>query len=79
MSRWIRVKQGSALPADAQCVIVSGWIYGKPENGRYVEPCVFADGEFHPCSVSDDGDLIADFDGEMNAVTHWMVLPEPPR
>lgn len=76
MSEWI--KRSDKLPDDGQCVIATGFLYGKKENGRWVEPSVFADGEFHPCSSNDDGDLVADFNADMNKTTHWQPLPPAP-
>jgi len=76
MSGWISVKGRS--PEDRQCVIATGFIYGKAELGRWVEPCVYADGEYHPIGYDDVHELCADLEGEMNTTTHWMPLPVPP-
>ncbi|MCA4076448.1 DUF551 domain-containing protein [Pseudomonas kurunegalensis] len=75
MSGWI--KCSDRLPAPGVIVVGSGHLYGKSENGRWVEPTIFADGEFHGLGVDDDGDVAPDFDTTMRP-THWQPLPSPP-
>lgn len=76
MSDWI--KCSDRLPDEDVIVIGSGFLYGKPENGRYVEPTILAEGEFHGLITDEDGEVVADFDGTMDP-THWQPLPSPPK
>lgn len=77
MSEWIKCSE--RLPCDGQLVILSGHFYRDPERPRFVEPSVFACGEFHPIAYDECSDYepIADGDATMEG-THWMPLPEPP-
>lgn len=76
-SPWISVEE--RLPRHGQMVIASGFIFGKPENGRWVEPAIYGDdGEFHPPTQDGNGETVADFDCEMNCTTHWTPLPAAP-
>ena len=76
MSEWI--KCSDRLPDDDVIVIGTGFLYGKPENGRWVEPTILAGGEFHGLITNEDYEYVADFDGVMKP-THWQALPEPPK
>lgn len=75
---WISVEE--RLPEYGRQVIASGFMFGKPELARWVEPAVYEeDGEFHPPMTNDQGDTVANIDCDMNHTTHWMPLPEPPK
>lgn len=74
--KWIRCED--ALPNEGQCVNTSGYLFGDKTLGRWVEPSVFFEGEFHPCASSEDGEICADLDATMNTATHWMPLPGEP-
>lgn len=77
MSEWI--KCSDRLPSEGQCVIASGNLYGDKDLGRWVEPVVYGDdSEFHPCTIDNDGELVADYDADMTSTTHWQPLPAPP-
>lgn len=76
MSDWI--KCNDRLPEEGQCVIASGHNFGDEELGRWVEPSVYADSEFHPCTNDGHGNLIADLDADMSSTTYWQPLPAPP-
>ena len=75
MSDWI--KCSDRLPARGDIVIGSGHLYDDPNNGRWVEPCILGDYEFHPIHSDEYGETMPDLDGTM-APTHWQPLPEPP-
>lgn len=80
MSEWIKCSdEKHEFPKDGQCVIASGHLYGNKALGRWVEPAIYGvDGEFHPCAIDDEGELVADYDADMASTTHWMPLPAPP-
>lgn len=67
--RWISVDD--RLPVDGDEVIVSGWAYNDPAQGRYVSAAIFRDGGFHPMDAQDGYD-------NLHPVTHWMPLPAAP-
>ena len=75
---WIPVSE--RLPSAGQLVIASGFIFGKLENGCWVEPAIYEedDREFHPPKPNEEGDLVADFDATMNHTNYWMPLPAAP-
>lgn len=77
-SPWVAVSE--RMPSAGQLVIASGFIFGKLENGCWVEPAIYEedDREFHPPKPNEEGDLVADFDATMNHTTHWMPLPPAP-
>jgi hypothetical protein len=76
MSEWISVKDRA--PEDGECVIGSGFLFGNSGLSRWIEPCVYAEGEFHPIAYDEERDICADFDGGMNTTTHWAPLPSAP-
>jgi hypothetical protein len=78
MSGWISVED--RFPGDGVCVIGSGWLYGDPAKGRWVEPTIYSkeDLDFHPITSSEYGELEADFDASM-LPTHWHPLPDAPQ
>lgn len=77
MSDWIKVED--RLPDDGVLVIGSGWNFGDPTKGRWVEPTIYSedDHDFHPAADDGLGNLVTDFDGSMEP-THWQPLPASP-
>ena len=76
MSQWISVNEEN--PDEDVVVIGSGFVYGKPEMGRWVEPVIFSDYEFHSLAYGEsDGEVMADHDVTMSP-THWIPLPKAP-
>lgn len=76
MSEWIKCSE--RLPGNGDTVICSGFIFDKPENGRWIEPAVFEDDDFYAITTDGNGEACADFDINMHPPTHWMPMPEPP-
>lgn len=75
MSGWI--KCSDRLPMEDLLVIASGDMNNRP--GKWVEPAIFQDGDWYAPTIDDYTALtVADYDIEMNNVTHWMLLPDPP-
>ena len=77
MSEWIKCSE--RMPEDGDIVICVGFVFNKPENGQWVQPCIPEDGTFYAICSDSDGEFCADFDIEMHPPTHWMPLPEPPK
>ena len=76
MSEWIKCSE--RLPDDNAIVIGTGFLYGKQENGRWVESTILAGGVFYGLIINEDYEYVADFDVVMKP-THWQALPEPPK
>lgn len=76
MSGWI--KCSDRLPDAGVVVLASGFKFESCGGGRWVEPVIYDEGCYHPLQDAGDGEYVADFDGEMNEVTHWQPLPSPP-
>ncbi|BCD83627.1 hypothetical protein PSm6_00340 [Pseudomonas solani] len=77
MGKWIKCSE--SLPKNGQVVILSGYYWADHTGPRFVEPSVFADGEFHPIAYDEGADYepIADEEATMKG-THWMPMPEEP-
>ncbi|HCI1953207.1 DUF551 domain-containing protein [Pseudomonas aeruginosa] len=77
MSEWI--KCSDQMPDDDTCVIASGFIFNDKVQGRWVEPCFYAEDDFYAVGTNEDGGASPNFDIVMHPPTHWMPLPEPPQ
>lgn len=77
MSGWISVED--RVPEPGVVVIASGFKFESYGGGRWVEPVIYGDYDFHPLKDDGEGMYVADIDSGMNEVTHWMPLPEPPK
>ena len=66
---WIGVDD--RLPSDGDEVIVSGFAYNDPAQGRYVSAAVYRDDGFRPIDAQDDYD-------NLHPVTHWTAMPPAP-
>lgn len=82
MSDWISVKD--RLPERAEnlaysqvpCLVNKRYDWERHEQkGHYYQIQILVFNHEHECWDQEDGD---DFDCEIERVTHWIALPEPP-